>query len=163
MKQCLWHCGRETTNISRICDQCWADRDTRASAKSTDCVDLRPWAKTNRYRWRFEESYGAERPENRGDGRWYVEILCKHGLIYPKGGDALLAVAKAGVCQAMEAIPGVTKRRTDDKGREFMFPLACLDDVAAALKPKRLPGRAELTPEHRETLKRYAFQGGQKP
>jgi hypothetical protein len=36
------------------------------------CLDLRPWAKANRYRWRYEESYEAERPENRGDGHWYV-------------------------------------------------------------------------------------------
>ena len=26
-RNCIWHCGRETKNISRICDFCWADRD----------------------------------------------------------------------------------------------------------------------------------------
>ena len=25
---CIWHCGRETKNISRICNSCWADRET---------------------------------------------------------------------------------------------------------------------------------------
>lgn len=50
-----------------------------------NCIDLRPWAKLHRYRWRYEESYGAEKPENRADGRWYVEVMCKYGLIYPKG------------------------------------------------------------------------------
>ena len=55
----------------------------------TTCIDLRPWAKAKRYRWRYEESYHAEKPENRGDGRWYVEIVCRHGLIYPKGVNTL--------------------------------------------------------------------------
>lgn len=27
MPNCRWHCGRETKNISRICDPCWANRD----------------------------------------------------------------------------------------------------------------------------------------
>src|SRR5262247_3442460 len=26
-RSCIWHCGRETKNISRICDLCWADRE----------------------------------------------------------------------------------------------------------------------------------------
>jgi len=26
-RNCIWHCGRETKNISRICDDCWADRE----------------------------------------------------------------------------------------------------------------------------------------
>jgi len=26
-RACIWHCGRETKNISRICDSCWADRE----------------------------------------------------------------------------------------------------------------------------------------
>jgi len=25
-RSCVWHCGRETKNISRICDLCWAHR-----------------------------------------------------------------------------------------------------------------------------------------
>jgi len=54
------------------------------------CVDLRPWAKANRYRFRLEESYGAESNTHvRGDGRWYVEILCKRGTIYPYGGPCM--------------------------------------------------------------------------
>jgi hypothetical protein len=26
-RNCIWHCGRETKNISRICDSCWTDRE----------------------------------------------------------------------------------------------------------------------------------------
>jgi len=27
MRTCRWHCGRQTKNISGICDLCWADRE----------------------------------------------------------------------------------------------------------------------------------------
>jgi hypothetical protein len=50
------------------------------------CVDLRIWAKAHKYRYRFEESHQAESdPHVRGDGRWFVEIVCQRGLIYPAG------------------------------------------------------------------------------
>src|SRR5262249_42896412 len=26
-RNCIWRCGRETKNISHICDLCWADRE----------------------------------------------------------------------------------------------------------------------------------------
>jgi hypothetical protein len=26
-RNCIWQCGRETKNISRICDFCWADKE----------------------------------------------------------------------------------------------------------------------------------------
>jgi predicted amidophosphoribosyltransferase len=32
-RNCLWRCGRETKNISRICDFCWADRDAIYQAR----------------------------------------------------------------------------------------------------------------------------------
>jgi hypothetical protein len=32
-RNCIWHCGRETENISRICDSCWADREAIYQAR----------------------------------------------------------------------------------------------------------------------------------
>jgi hypothetical protein len=32
-RNCIWHCGRETKNISRICDLCWADREVIYEAR----------------------------------------------------------------------------------------------------------------------------------
>jgi hypothetical protein len=32
-RNCIWHCGRETKNISRICDHCWADREAIYQAR----------------------------------------------------------------------------------------------------------------------------------
>jgi hypothetical protein len=30
---CIWHCGRETKNISRICDFCWSNREAIYQAR----------------------------------------------------------------------------------------------------------------------------------
>jgi hypothetical protein len=54
---------------------------------------------------------------------------------------------------------GLKPKRIGDKERECIFTFDLLDQVAAILKPKRLPGPAQLTDEHREKLKPYAFQG----
>jgi hypothetical protein len=32
-RSCIWHCGRETKNISRICDHCWANREAVYQAR----------------------------------------------------------------------------------------------------------------------------------
>lgn len=129
------------------------------------CVDLRVWAKANRYRFRLEESYKAENDAHvKGDGRWYVEILCRYGLIYPFGGTTLLAYASRGIKRHIAALgPDVQHYQTDGDDEVFKFPVERLDEVATILKPKRLPGRAEPTPEQREILRKHAFQGGQEP
>ena len=85
------------------------------------CIDLRPWAKQHRYRWRYEESYGAEKPENRGDGRWYVEIICRYGLIYPKGGATLLAYATRGVKRHVAKL-GLELHQTDGDADGLLDP-----------------------------------------
>ena len=128
--------------------------------KEPDCFDLRPWAKANRYKHRLEESYHAETPENRGDGRWYVEVLCRYGLIYPKGGDTLLAYAKRGVKHHLVDM-GLEHHQYDGNNEVFRFPVDRLDEVAAVLKPKRRrtldPGRARaisgLETVHAQTRK----------
>src|SRR5262249_18348553 len=102
-----------------ICDPCWANREAirQASTERVDtcppenlgacptgehvshpqcgyigCVDLRPWAKANRYRYRLEGSYQTEKREHgKGDGRLFVEVLCQRALIYPAGGLDLAA------------------------------------------------------------------------
>jgi len=102
------------------------------------CLDLRPWAKANRYRFRHEESYRAESSTHvRGDGRWYVEILCKNGLIYPYGGTQLLAYAKSRIAPTIAKLPGVHQYQTDGTARVLKFPLERLDEVAAILKPRK--------------------------
>lgn len=114
------------------------------------CIDLRPWAKAHRCRWRYEESYGAEKPENRGDGRWYVEVLCKYGLIYPNGGDTLLAYCSRGVKRHVAGLGDVEHHQSDGDAEVLRFPESRLDEVAAILKPKR---RRQYSPEHQAVLR----------
>jgi hypothetical protein len=125
------------------------------------CVDLRPWAKTNRYCFQLEESYQVESDGHvKGDRRWFVEIVCRRGLIYPFGGLDLVAFTESihGWRELLK-VEGVGY--TQESSGEFRcrFPIDRLDEVAAILKPKRLPGVSRLTDEHREKLKPYAFQG----
>jgi len=108
--------------------------------KEPDCFDLRPWAKANRYKHRLEASYQAETPTNRGDGRWYVEVLCQYGLIYPRGGDTLLAYAKHSAKHHLVGM-GLEHHKYDGNNEVFRFPVDRLDEVAAVLKPrKKRPG-----------------------
>jgi len=125
------------------------------------CVDLRPWAKDNRYRYRLEESYKAESNGHvKGDGRWFVEVLCKYGLIYPKGGDILLAYVTSGVKRHLAAM-GLEHHQHDGNNEVFRFPVSRLDEVAALLKPRR---RKTISPEHLQALRdglKASSQGGQ--
>jgi hypothetical protein len=123
------------------------------------CIDLRPWAEKNRYRWRYEDGFSATMSPQ--ETPWFVEVVCHHGLIYPKGGNTLLAYTKSGLKREIRALPGVEHHQTDDKNEVFRFPLEQLEAVAALLKPKRLPGRAEPTEEQRAILKQHAFKAGQ--
>ena len=125
------------------------------------CVDLRPWAKANRYRYRLDESYQAENNAHvKGDGRWFVEVLCQCGLIYPAGGLDLAAYTKSvHTWRELLEVEGISKKQEASGEWRCRFLLSQLDAVAAILRPKRLPGAAQLTEEHREKLKPYAFQG----
>jgi hypothetical protein len=126
------------------------------------CIDLRHWAKAHRYRWRFEESYQAEKPENRGDGRWFVEIVCQRGLIYPVGGLDLAAYTESvHAWRELLKVEGISKPQEASSEWRCRFPESQLNAVAAILRPKRLRGSAKLTsaqlanlrgrPKHRDS------------
>jgi hypothetical protein len=128
------------------------------------CVDLRVWAKAKRYKYRLEESYEAETNAHiRGDGRWFVEILCRHGLIYPCGGLHLLAYVKRGLVSdiAQLGADDVRLYQKDDGPCVFRFPLERLEEVAAILKPRK---RRRLDPERARAIGKataYGAQSGQ--
>src|SRR5262245_28345475 len=103
------------------------------------CVDLRPWAKANRYRYRLEESYEAENNAHvKGDGRWFVEVLCQRGLIYPAGGLDLTAYTKSvHAWRELLEVEGISKKQEASGEWRCRFPLSQLDAVAAILRPRR--------------------------
>jgi hypothetical protein len=142
-RNCIWRCGRQTKNISRICDECWKaaepSRSSTGEGLSKACIDLRPWAKANRYRWRWEES---RQPGE--DDAFLVEILCQRGLIYPKGGSDVLAFTTSADAWKSLLEIGVKPKRVGEKEREGQFPIELLDQVAAILKPRK---RRTLEPD----------------
>src|SRR5262245_61374771 len=103
------------------------------------CVDLRPWAKANRYRYRLEESYQAENNAHvKGDGRWFVEVLCQRGLIYPAGGLDLAAFTKSvHAWRELLEVEGISKPQEASGEWRCCFPLSQLNAVAAILRPRR--------------------------
>ena len=112
------------------------------------CIDLREWAKKHRYRWRYEDGYRS----GTDDDEWFVEVVCRYGLIYPKGGNTLLVYATRGVKRHISRLIGVEHHQWDGDAEVFRFPAERLDEVAAVLKPKRLRGKAELSPEQLANL-----------
>jgi hypothetical protein len=123
------------------------------------CIDLRPWADSHRYRWRYEEGAGAQMAQDEQEAPWYVEVICEHGLIYPKGKNALLAYSSAGTKRRVAAIPGTEHHQHDGNAEVFRFPLERLDEVAAILRPRK---RRKLDPERARAIGGKTFFGGQK-
>ena len=123
------------------------------------CVDLRVWANAKRCKCRFEESYQAEsNPHVRGDGRWFVEILCRHGVIYPFGRLDLLAYVHRGLVSAVANLDDIRLHQQDDGSCVFRFPLERLEELAAILKPRR---RRTLDPDRARVIGKATAYGAQ--
>jgi hypothetical protein len=83
-------------------------------------------------------------------GRWFVEVPCRNGLIYPYGGTILLAYAKGGVLNRVAELgPDLQPHQTDGKNRVFKFPIERLDEVATILRPRK---RRTISLEHVKAL-----------
>lgn len=116
-----------------------------AATDAKGCADLR--ALLPRALWRFEESYAAEEvSEVRGDGRWYVELVCRGGVIYPWGGQYLAASIeredgseRRGLAGKLLALPS-----TQRIGGAIRFPVEALPAVAAILRPRRKAAREKI-------------------
>jgi hypothetical protein len=124
-------------------------------------VDLRELARVRRWRWHYEESYRAERdPAARGDGRWYVEIPCRRGKVYPFGGELVAWVQRQEVLRELLALgPDVRIVQRGDQEGAVRFPVRLLDRVAVVLRPRRIGGRT-ATPEDIARLARTGFRAG---
>lgn len=123
------------------------------------CLDLRTIARPRRWRWRLEESYKAEQDSAvRGDGRWYVEILCKRGLIYPWGEDDLVAFTGVrGTAERLLALdPAVRRCQSGDRENTLRFPSCLLDRVAEVMEPRVKRAGRPLSAAMREGLKRWS-------
>jgi hypothetical protein len=119
----------------------------------SECMDLRLWAKANRFRWRFEDGYRA----GEDDDKWFVEVVCQYGLIYPKGGNILLAYANRGVKHHLAEL-GLDRYQTDGSAEVFKFTVERLDEVANILKPRK---RRTLDPDKARAIGKVTAYGAQ--
>src|SRR5262249_42405428 len=86
----------------------------------------------------------------KGDGRWFVEIVCQRGLIYPAGGLDLTAYTKSvHAWRELLEVEGISKKQEASGEWRCRFPLSQLDAVAATLKPKK---RRPLDPDRARAI-----------
>lgn len=115
----------------------------------------------NHYKIKYEESYVAERGEQgRVEDAWLLTIPCKHGEIYPHGGQLLGASTnnRGPIANHLAALSVVRIVQDGDDGVNAVFDVDDFDQVAAVMRPKR---RRKLSDEQRaervERLRDYQF------
>jgi hypothetical protein len=115
------------------------------------CIDLESrYGRENRIC--RDPAYFAEYgPHARIRDPWYLRIPCKHGHIYPHGGDKLGASTdrRGAIANRLVAIPDVEVVQNGSDGINAIFAVKDFSRVAAIMRPKR---RRRLSPAHRATL-----------
>jgi hypothetical protein len=118
------------------------------------------------YRVVCEDSYYAQYgPRARTVDSWLMVMPCRHGHIFPHGGDLLAASTDkaGGVARRLKALAGVTVHQDGDDGATVLFPVEMFNQVAALMKPRRRRV-VNLTEEQRAELRerlRRAREGWQ--
>jgi hypothetical protein len=124
------------------------------------CLDLKVHF-GDRFRVIHEESYLADHGEHgRAQDLWLLLIPCRHGHIYPHGGEMLGASTnrRGAVARHITAQPCVSVVQDGDDGVNVVFPMTDFDTVAAIMKPKRRRRlSAEQIAERTERLRKYQF------
>lgn len=102
----------------------------------TECIDVR----TIPGRYRIGKS--ADHEPGANIDPWNLEILCKHGRIYPHGGSLLQAWTDGTKTRLKLAVlPNVKIHQWGDLEATFVFDVADLLAVFEVMKPRRLhPG-----------------------
>jgi hypothetical protein len=109
-----------------------------------NCIDLK--AKfSKRYRIVSEDGNA------RNTDPWLWTMPCKHGHIYPHGGERLgAATDKRGpLIRKLASIPSAVVEQLGDDGANISFDVADFKAVAAIMRPKR---RRQLTAEQKAKL-----------
>ncbi len=108
------------------------------------CIDLKRQF-GRRYRVRCEEG------KARISDPWLAVVECRHGHIYPHGGDQLGAATlrRGPVAKRLAALECTEVVADADDGVNVVFDIADFAAVAAVMKPRR---RRVLSAEHRLKL-----------
>jgi hypothetical protein len=104
----------------------------------TNCIDIEKRF-GDRYKIRREQSYQAEHG-NGGRVRdpWAWVILCRHGHVYPHGGDRLAASTDrlGRIANRLAKLRCVRVVQDGDDGINAVFHVGDFDRVAAVMKPR---------------------------
>lgn len=127
-----------------------------------ECINLR--SRFGReYRIRHDESYAAERPEFRAAEELWLQIIpCRHGHIYPAGGNRLAVSTnqRGPVANRIRRLPFVEVLQDGSDGINATFPVERFEDVAAIVRPKR---RRVVSEQERLRLAELSRRHGFKP
>lgn len=128
------------------------------------CINLRE-TYGDRYRIAHEESYAAEHPQFRAEEEpWLQVIPCRHGHIYPGGGDLLMVSTsfRGRIAHRLMALPFAEVVQDGSDGVNATFPADRLDEVAEIMGARR---RRVMSPEQRaacvDRLRRFQFFSAQ--
>jgi hypothetical protein len=125
-----------------------ADRPGVTTVPSPMCVDLQALYGT-RLKLRREADGVTWSTTPEPERIWLLEIPCKHGVVYPTGGDGLAAVVTGRrIGHQIAALPGIRSSRGDIE-RVVTFGIDDAEPVLALLKPHR---RRQISPGERERL-----------
>jgi hypothetical protein len=123
------------------------------------CLNLRKLFEDRRFRFGYDESYKAERPEFRKlEKNWLTHILCRHGHIGVWGGDFLVACTdkNGGVAGQLKSFKFIKAAQDGVDGVNAVFHLKHFDKVVEVMVPRR---KRKLSEEQRvkaaEVLAKY--------
>lgn len=131
--------------------QCAEHKDFHRYCGFIGVPDLAAWAKSKRARWRYEESYKAERdPHVRGDGRWYVELLGRNGIVYPYNAQLGTAFVKGVTREKLLALdPRIKVAQQGNRECSVRFPWELLERVLEVVGQRY---KRSYTPEQRQKM-----------
>ena len=118
------------------------------------CINLEErFGRWYRVGWEADGATRHQWPE--ADRPWLMELRCRHGLIYPKGGDILQAYTTRRLIGAkLRRLPCSRKARGDVEV-VVEFHVADIAQVFAILKPYR---RRHLSEAQRQRLRSQGFK-----
>jgi len=113
------------------------------------------------YRVTYEESYWVEHgPDARVCDPWLMILPCRHGHIYPYGGDTLAASVDGfpKVAGRLRKLACVRVAQDGDFGElTVTFDVADFSTVATIMRPRR---RRQVSAQERERLREMGFKKG---
>ena len=116
-----------------------------------DCINLKQRF-GRQFRVAYEEGYYVEHGDHaRAEDPWLQVLLCKHGHIYPQGGDMLAASSdkRGPLAKALVGLDCTTVLQDGDDGVNVTFHVDHFDKIATLLQPRR---RRRVSEQERQRL-----------